>query len=179
LIATYTETESGRRSDRTELRRAISHAKRAKATLVIAKLDRLSRNVAFIANLMESGVEFVACDNPQANRLTVHILAAVAEQEARMISQRTKDALAAYKARGGRLGTNNLTRDGMLRGAERAAEAHRAAKADAYSDLLPVARKLRSQGLSYNAIAKELDAMGYETRRGKTWNAAQVQRVLS
>ena len=178
LIATYIEVESGRRSDRTELRRAIAHAKRAKATLVIAKLDRLSRNVAFIANLMESGVEFVACDNPQANRLTVHILAAVAEQEARMISERTKAALAAYKARGGRLGTNNLTRAGMLRGAARAAEIHRAAKVDAYAYLLPIAAPMRSEGLSYRMIAKRLNEAGFETRRNRAWNAAQVQRML-
>jgi DNA invertase Pin-like site-specific DNA recombinase len=146
LVASYTEVESGKNSARPELARAMAHAQRAKATLVIAKLDRLSRNVAFIANLMESGVEFVACDNPQANRLTVHILAAVAEQEARAISERTKAALAAYKRRGGSLGTNNLTRRGTLLGAGRAADAHRKAKLDAYTDLLnaPGAARRRS-----------------------------------
>jgi DNA invertase Pin-like site-specific DNA recombinase len=178
LVAKYVEIESGRKSARPELLRAIAHAKRAKATLVIAKLDRLSRNVAFVANLMESGVEFVACDNPHANRLTVHILAAVAEQEAWSISERTKAALAAYKARGGSLGTNNLTRSGSLRGAERAAQVHRAAKKAAYEDLLPTLEALRGQGQSYSAIARRLNADGQRTRRDAVWNAVQVKRVL-
>ena len=90
ILRAYQEVETGKRADRPELLKAIAHAKRSRATLVIAKLDRLARNVAFLANLMESGVDFVACDQPQANRLTIHILAAVAENEAVMISQRTK-----------------------------------------------------------------------------------------
>lgn len=98
IIAAYREIETGKRADRPELAKAIAHAKRAKATLVIAKLDRLARNVHFLSGLMEAGVEFVACDNPYANRLTLHILAAVAEDEARRVSERTKAALAAYKA---------------------------------------------------------------------------------
>src|SRR4051812_15854906 len=112
IIRAYTEVETGKRADRPELIKALAHAKRSKATLVIAKLDRLSRNVAFMANLMESGVDFTACDNPHANRLTIHILAAVAENEAKMISERTKAALTAYKARGGGLGTARPRRDG-------------------------------------------------------------------
>ena len=113
IIATYQEIETGKRADRPELAKAIAHSKRAKATLVIAKLDRLARNVHFLSGLMESRVDFVCCDNPHANRLTLHILAAVAEDEARRISERTKAALAAYKARGGRLGTpGNLTSRG-------------------------------------------------------------------
>src|SRR4051812_22591418 len=104
IVRTFQEVETGKRSDRPELIKALAHARRTRATLVIAKLDRLARNVAFPANLMDSGVDFVACDNPHANRLTIHILAAVAENEARMISERTKAALAAYKARGGVLG---------------------------------------------------------------------------
>jgi DNA invertase Pin-like site-specific DNA recombinase len=179
LIASYTEVESGRKSGRPELTKAIAHAKRAKATLVIAKLDRLSRNVAFIANLMESGVDFIACDNPQANRFTVHILAAVAEHEARAISDRTKAALAARKARGGRMGTNNLTRNGTILGAARAAEAHRTAKQEAYADLVPMLRELRGHGLSLAKVAAHLNDEGHMTRRGKQWNAAQVQRVLA
>ena len=94
IMASYTEVESGKRADRPKLAAAIAHARRSKATLVIAKLDRLSRNVAFLSALMDSGCEFVACDNPNANRLTIHILAAVAENEARAISERTKAALA-------------------------------------------------------------------------------------
>src|SRR5215469_5908263 len=112
LVAEFTEIESGKRNDRPELSRALELCRRQKATLVIAKLDRLARNVAFIANLMESRVDFVAVDMPQANRLTVHILAAVAEHEREMIVARTKAALAAAKARGKRLGWANPARQG-------------------------------------------------------------------
>jgi DNA invertase Pin-like site-specific DNA recombinase len=100
IVETYREVESGKKSDRPQLKLAMDHAKRLKATLVIGKLDRLSRNLAFIANLMESGVDFVACDLRGANRFTLHIMAAMAEQEALMISQRTKAGLAALRARG-------------------------------------------------------------------------------
>src|ERR1017187_6457265 len=103
VVAMYTEVESGKLADRPELLKALAHARRSKATLVVAKLDRLARNVAFLSALMESKGAFIACDNPQANRLTLHILAAV-ENEAKAISDRTKAALAAYKARGGKLG---------------------------------------------------------------------------
>ena len=100
VIAEYTEVESGKRRDRPELAKALTDCRKHKAKLVIAKLDRLARNVHFISGLMESGVDFVAVDMPQANRLTVHILAAVAEHEREMISQRTKAALAVAKERG-------------------------------------------------------------------------------
>ena len=104
LIESYTEIESGKRNDRPELAKAIAACKRNKATLVIAKLDRLARNVAFVANLIESGVSFLAVDNPHATKLLVHMLAAFAEHERDLISQRTRDALAAAKARGVELG---------------------------------------------------------------------------
>src|SRR3954449_713724 len=111
LAAEFVEVESGRKDDRPELAKALAACRRLGATLVIAKLDRLARNVAFVSNLMEAGVEFVAVDFPQANRLTIHILAAVAEHEREMISARTKAALSAAKARGTKLGTPNLTDD--------------------------------------------------------------------
>jgi DNA invertase Pin-like site-specific DNA recombinase len=104
LVAEFTEVESGKNADRPELEKALAACKKLKAKLVIAKLDRLSRNLAFIATLMESGVEFVAVDIPQANKLTIHILAAVAQHEREMISERTKAALQAAKKRGQRLG---------------------------------------------------------------------------
>ncbi len=104
LIDEVTEVESGKRSDRPELARALAACRVHNATLVIAKLDRLARNVAFIANLMEARVDFVAVDMPEANRLTVHVLAAIAEHEAAAISARTKAALSRAKARGTRLG---------------------------------------------------------------------------
>jgi DNA invertase Pin-like site-specific DNA recombinase len=100
LAAEYVEIESGKHNERPQLLAALAACKKLRARLVIAKLDRLSRNLAFIAALMDSGVEFVAVDNPHANKLTIHILAAVAQHEREMISQRTKDALQAAKARG-------------------------------------------------------------------------------
>src|SRR5271154_3347795 len=104
LVQELVEVESGKRNDRPAIAEALRLCRLHRATLIIAKLDRLARNVHFISSLMEAGVEFVAVDFPQANRLTVHILAAVAEHEASMISARTKAALAAAKARGVKLG---------------------------------------------------------------------------
>src|SRR3981081_2126213 len=104
LVQEFVEVESGKRNDRPELAAALSACKKHNAKLIIAKLYPLSRNLAFIATLMDSGVEFIAVDNPHANKLTVHILAAVAQHEREMIAQRTKDALRAAKARGQRLG---------------------------------------------------------------------------
>jgi DNA invertase Pin-like site-specific DNA recombinase len=127
LIADF--CESGKRSDRPQLAAAIGAAKKAKATLIIAKLDRLARNVHFISGLMESGVDFVAADNPHANKLMVHLLAAFAEHEREQISQRTKDALAAAKVRGIRLGRN---------GADRLAPAYRAEAAERARKLAPL-----------------------------------------
>jgi DNA invertase Pin-like site-specific DNA recombinase len=110
MVAEFTEIESGKHADRPQLAAALAACKKHKAKLVIAKLDRLSRNLAFIATLMDSGVEFLAVDNPHANKLTVHILAAVAQHEREAIAQRTRDALQAAKARGKRLGNPNLER---------------------------------------------------------------------
>lgn len=183
LVACYVEVESGKLADRPELAKALAHARRSKATLVVAKLDRLARNVAFLSALMESKVPFVAADNPHANRLTVHILAAVAEAEALAISQRTKAALAAYKARGGKLGAElpqcrNLTEAARLKGTERAAAAKARAADEAYADLQPILTELRAGGMTLQAIADKLNADGHTTRRGAAWNPVQVARVL-
>lgn len=187
IVTSYTEIETGKRADREELARAIAHAKRSKATLVVAKLDRLARNVAFTSALMESGVEFVACDQPHANRLTIHILAAVAEHEAEMISQRTKAALAAAKNRGVKLGSareghwdgREEQRQVGLAKAQKAASKARARLADeAYEDIADDLKSMRAEGLSLRAIAERLNEQGHTTRRGKTWNPMQVRNVL-
>jgi DNA invertase Pin-like site-specific DNA recombinase len=151
LEGEFIEVESGKRNDRPQLAAAISAAKKAKGTLIIAKLDRLARNVHFVSGLMESGVDFVAADNPHANKLMVHLLAAFAEHEREQISQRTKEALAAAKARGIKLGRN---------GAERLAPAYRAAAVERARDLAPILAEFQSAGLSARQIAAELTARG-------------------
>src|SRR6516162_1518825 len=143
LVGEFTEVESGKRADRPELEKALAACKRQKAKLVIAKLDRLSRNLAFIATLMESGVEFVAVDNPHANKLTVHILAAVAQHEREMIAQRTKDALQAAKARGVVLGNPRLADVRSRAVASVKADADRFAK-----NVAPIIREIQSSGVT-------------------------------
>jgi len=184
VLAWYTEVESGKRSDRPELARALAHARRSKATLCVAKLDRLSRNVAFLSALMESKAALVFCDNPFATDLTLHILAAVAQNEAKAISERTKAALAAYKARGGKLGSARkgafcLTAIERAMSSKAAAIVNREAAQEAYTDLRPVVQEWRSAGLSLRQIAARLTAEGHSTRRGKPWNQVQVMRVLN
>jgi DNA invertase Pin-like site-specific DNA recombinase len=179
LTEQFTEVESGRKSDRPVLRKALSRAKVTKSILVIGKLDRLARNVHFISGLMEAGVEFRACDVPTASRLTLHILSAVAEEEARAISARTVAALQAAKARGTLLGAANpacqkLTPQAQRKGAERTSMLAREANREATT----IVTELRRSGLSLLAIANELDARGVVTRTGKPWNATGVLRLL-
>lgn len=180
VVAEHTEVESGRRADRPKLAKALETCRLHNATLIIAKLDRLARNVAFISNLMESGVEFVAVDFPQANRLTVHVLAAVAEHEREMISQRTKAALAAAKARGVRLGNpGNLTVEARRRGVALGTEARAKRARDRAALVLPVIKDIKISGIcSLNGIAHALNQRGVPTARGGRWQAVQVKRVL-
>src|ERR1700722_1865860 len=146
MVVEVTEIESGKRNDRPALTRALSLCRIHKATLIIAKLDRLARNVNFISNLMESGVEFTAVDFPQANRLTVHILAAVAEHEAAMISARTKAALQAARARGVRLGTPNhgLIARHAHKGTQASAIVRSVAAQKRAADILPVIESVKA-----------------------------------
>lgn len=174
LVAEFTEIESGRRNDRPELEKALAACKKLKARLVIAKLDRLSRNLAFIATLMDSAVEFVAVDNPHANKLTVHILAAVAQHEREIISARTSAALQAAKARGKRLGNPKLSE------ARRHAVLARKEQADRYSaNILPVIREIQRSGVqSLRGVARALAARGIRTARGGAWTPVQVSAIL-
>ena len=184
----YTEIESGKKADRVELARALAHAKRSKATLVVAKLDRLARNVEFLAKVMNSGADFVACDNPAANRLTLHILSAVAEAEAKAISDRTKAALAAARQRGAKLGSNrpghwdgkeDARKAGALAGSKVASKVNHQAAVEAYSDLMPTIKELSGEGKSLREIASQLNQAGHKTRRGKEWNPMQIKRLLA
>jgi DNA invertase Pin-like site-specific DNA recombinase len=177
LIAEFREIESGKRNDRPEIAAALAGCRLRHAILIIAKLDRLARNVHFISGLMESGVEFVACDNPHATRLTIHILAAVAEHEREMISARTKAALAAAKARGVKLGNPHLTA-GDTRRARRA----RTALADRHAtDVMTYIEAARAAGCSsLGELARALTARGIATAAGcEDWSPTQVKRIIA
>jgi DNA invertase Pin-like site-specific DNA recombinase len=182
LMAEFTEIEHGTRkgNNRPQLATAMAQCRVHGATLCIAKLDRLARNVAFVSNLMESNVEFTACDFPQANRLTIHILAAIAEHEAEMISTRTKLALAAAKRNGTVLGGDrgncaHIARKGNKASAKvRSEQAQRRAQ-----DLLPVIEAIKAEGAaSLRQIAAGLNERGITTARGGEWSAVQVARVM-
>lgn len=178
IIGEYTDIESGRKNNRPELLKAISHAQRENAILIIAKLDRLSRDVNFISGLMKSEVTFIACDQPSANKFTLHIFAALAEQERDLISDRTKAALQALKARGKVLGTPaNLTNKARMLGIskikENAAFNENNLRASAFIG------SLRKEGKSFLSIASELNRNGFLTSRGKKFQVIQVQRLFN
>ena len=181
ILARFTEVESGRKADRPELTKALHLAKVTGATLVIAKLDRLSRNAAFLLALRDSGVGFLAVDMPEANDLTVGIMALVAQAEREAISRRTKEALAVAKGRGVRLGNPNGA--GSLRRAGKGGFALHAAvtaNANAFAaDLSAVVGDIRAAGhVSLRAIAAELTARGIRTRRGGAWGVGNVKALL-
>lgn len=181
VLARFTEVESGRKADRLELATALHLAKVTGATLVIAKLDRLSRNAAFLLALRDSGVRFVAVEMPEANDLTVGIMALVAQAEREAISRRTKEALAVAKARGVKLGNPNGAES--LRRAGKGGEALRAAvstnAAPFAADLAPVLADILAAGhTSLRAIATELTVRGIRTRRGGAWSVGNARQLL-
>lgn len=181
VIATFTEIESGKVNERPQLAKALHLAKITGATLAIAKLDRLSRNAAFLLTLRDSGVRFIAADMPEANNLTVGIMALVAEQEREAIARRTREALQAAKARGVRLGNPNGT--AALRRAGKGGAALRstvAENADAFAQqLAPVLADIKTGGCtSLRAIAGELNRRGIVTRRGGRWQVSNVKNLL-
>jgi DNA invertase Pin-like site-specific DNA recombinase len=183
VIQEILEIESGKWNDRPAIAEALRLCRLHRATLIIAKLDRLARSVHFISTLMESGVEFIAVDFPQANRLTVHILAAVAEHEATMISDRTKAALAAARARGVTMGglRGDAARMKLIGGKGSIASAfvRRKAAAIRNEDLLPVISDIRVAGATTPAqIADALNERGIAAARGGRWGAVQVRRIL-
>ena len=174
LVREFTEVESGKRNDRPQLAAALAMAKKNRPKLVIAKLDRLSRNLAFVAKLLDSGVEFVAADNPHANKMALQVYAVFAEFEREQIVKRTRDALQAAKARGVGLGSPKLE---LAR--PRSWQANRQA-ADRYAaNALPIIREIQSSGVkSLRAVARALTARGIETRRGGAWSPVQVGNLL-
>jgi DNA invertase Pin-like site-specific DNA recombinase len=180
LVAEIVEVESGKRSDRPKLDEALRLCRLHKATLVIAKLDRLSRDAHFLLGLEKAGVDFVAADMPSANRLTVGIMAMVADEERRMISARTKAALAAAKARGQKLGGDRGNLPAVAADGRAVSLATRQAQAARRTaDLAPIIAELRASGVtSLSGIAVDLNARGIKTPRGGEWSAVQVQRVM-
>lgn len=180
LVAEYVEVESGKRDDRPQLQAALAACRLHRATLVIAKLDRLARNVRFIAGIMDSGVDFIACDMPHANRLTLHLMAAMAEHEAAAISERTKAALAAAKARGVRLGNPRGAehlRTGCREAAARSAAVRQQDKAALQSQLRPLVASFEEHELTSSAtIARALNHRGVPSPTGLLWYRQQVLR---
>lgn len=180
IAVEYVEIESGKKNDRPQLARALAEAKRMGAVLLIAKLDRLARNVAFIANLLEAGVEIAAADMPEANRFLLHVMAAVAEHEAQAISDRTRVALAAAKARGVALGWSMPGRAVEQHQAARKGAERNARKADQHAgNVLPIIHQIGARSASLRQIADELNTRGIKTARGGLWHAATVRNVLA
>ena len=169
IIATFTEIESGTLKDRPELAAALRECRRTKSILLIARLDRLSRSLSFIAQLLEAGVEIRAADMPEANRMMLQMLAVFAEHERRLISERTKAALAAAKARGVKLGTNG----------KRLARKHHEEAAAFAQSIAPIILPIAARNLSLRGIAEELNAIGLVSRGGGKWHPGSVSRVLS
>jgi DNA invertase Pin-like site-specific DNA recombinase len=176
VIGTYTDIESGKNNERPELLKAIAQAKLTGAKLLIAKLDRLSRNAAFILTLKDSGVNFVCCDMPEANALTIGIMAIIAQQEREMISKRTREALQAKLARVGEWRKGVITADIHAKGQEaikaKAASNQNTLRAKNY------AKTLKEQGLTLQAIADRLNSEGHHSSTGKQYHRTSVNRLL-
>ena len=178
-IGEYVEVESGKKGDRKELAQALEHCKLTGATLVIAKLDRLSRDAHFLLGLQKSGVEFVAVDMPDANQLTVGIMALVAQQEREAISKRTKEALAAAKVRGVKLGCPKGAAHLRKYGNELGVKAIKANANALAESLRNTVEKIMEAGTtSLSGIAKELNAQKIKTARGGKWHPSSVKRLL-
>lgn len=172
LVAEFTEIESGRKNDRPQLIQALALAKKHKATLVIAKLDRLARNVHFISGLLESGVQFVAVDMPEADRTFLQMAAVFAEWEARKISERTKSALQAAKERGTKLGSPN-----PQNGSKVGLNAIQSRVNSYVMQMAPVLKEF--VGMDLRSVAQILSQRGFKTPRGNTqWHPAQVGNLM-
>ena len=180
LVGEFVEVESGKLNQRPQLEAALAQCELTGATLIVAKLDRLSRNVAFLATLQDSGTKFVAADMPEANELTIHIMAAVAQAERKAISQRTKEALAAAKARGVTLGGRRGNTEDLRKGPAVSAAKRSQASLDRARKVACQIESLRAQGhSSLRQLAAALTSHGITAPRGGEWSAAQVKRVLT
>ena len=179
-IAEYLETESGRKRERPKLTEALELCRKTGAILIVAKLDRLSRNVAFTSMLLESDVEILFCDFPEANKLVLHIISSIAEYEANLISQRTKQSLQAKKQRGTRLGKPENLTDNLERAIENSTTTNRQKARDNPNNKRAVAmlRNLVGKGKSLREMARTLNSEGFTTSRGCSFNPSQVKILI-
>jgi DNA invertase Pin-like site-specific DNA recombinase len=179
IAPVFVEVETGKRNDRPELTKALKRCRLTGATLVVAKLDRLSRNAAFLMTLRDSGVGFVAVDLPEANTMTVGVMAVVAQHEREAISQRTKAALGAAKARGKTLGGFRAGAPNIARYQRAGVEAARQRASQAAEERRETIEALQLENLSLNAIAARLNADSVRASRGGVWTATTVKRTIA
>lgn len=180
ILEEFVETESGKHDNRPALQRALASCRIHDATLLIAKLDRLSRDAAFLLNLQKAGVQFVACDMPEADNFTVGIFALLAQKEHELISSRTREALASAKRRGVKLGGNRGNLPSVAREGTAASAQIRSRKAQKRAeDLMQIIQPLMAAGRSVSAVAAALNERGIPTARGRSWQATQVGRVIA
>ena len=180
VIAEFTEIETGKSANRPQLNKALQSCKENNATLVVAKLDRLARNLHFVTSLQAANVDFVCCDMPSANRLTIHIIAAIAENEAQLISQRTKAALAEKKKQGIKLGNpqnNGLTVSSIAKGMDVRQQNALCNERNKQAGTLILS--MRNSGSKWSEIVKQLNANGFHTRRGCEFDITCVKRLYS
>ena len=183
VVQSFREDENLGKTQRPKFLQAIASVKELDASLIVASLSGLSKDVRFLQTLHRSHIPFLACDFPHANERTIEVLAALAEYESDVASNRMKLALAAYKARGGKLGaarpgSSTLTAEARSRGVERASQVRREQANEAYREIVPMIAELRNVGFTLQEIADRLNEAGHLTRRGHQWKAMQVSRVL-
>ena len=179
-LAEFIETESGKKSDRPKLIEALDLCRRTGSTLIVAKLDRLSRNVAFTSKLLESDVEIIFCDFPQANKLVLHIISSIAEYEANLISQRTKQSLQAKKARGYKLGKSENLMDRLPQAIKNSNKTNRQKALENPNNKRAIAylKVLVKEGMSLSEMARILNEEGFVTAKGYKFKASQVSVLL-
>lgn len=180
ILAEYVETESGRKSDRPKLQEALALCRKTNSILIVAKLDRLSRNVAFTSKLLESDVEIIFCDFPQANRLILHIISSIAEYEANLISQRTRQSLKAKKERGVKLGKSENLMNKHNEAVARSNQTNRIKAKNNANNMRAVAllRSMIKEGLTISQMTKQLNEQGFVSSKGCKFQIVQVQRLI-
>lgn len=180
ILAEYVETESGRKSDRPKLQEALALCRKTNSILIVAKLDRLSRNVAFTSKLLESDVEIIFCDFPQANRLILHIISSIAEYEANLISQRTRQSLKAKKERGVKLGKSENLMNKHNEAIAHSNQTNRIKAQNNANNMRAVAllRSMIKEGLTISQMTKQLNEQGFVSSKGCKFQIVQVQRLI-